>query len=91
MTPKVFFREVKASEYRSEDRLREATTQAWQTVRIYAEAKGSKSGFPSLRKFLDEIGSASTQRSSSQSAVEMKAMLNMFAAEHKLRIREVAN
>lgn len=91
MTPKVFFREVKAAELRSEDRLRTATTQAWQTVRIYAEAKGSKSGFPRLGKFLDEIGAASKQRATSQSSVEMKAMLNLFAAEHKLKIREVTH
>ena len=87
MTPRQFFRACQAAELRSQDRLRELTTQAWQTVRIYAEARGRKSGFPKLQKFLDEIGTSKGR--GPQSARGMRVALELLAAATGTKVREV--
>lgn len=87
MTPKTFFREAKAAELRAEDRLRELTTQAWQTCRVYFETQ-SKKKMPALKKLLDEIGGP--KRGERQSLAGMKAALHIISEQHGIPLRRAA-
>lgn len=86
MTPKVFFREVKAAELRAEDRLRESTTQAWQTCRIYFQTQSDKR-MPKLKSLLNEIGAHGG--SAKQSPAEMREVLRTMADAIGSKVRQV--
>ena len=88
MTVRELFREFKAAELASEDRLREATFQAWQTARFTLQGK-TKKGMPTMKQALAEIGHGGTGARPAQTPLEARAAMEMIAAQHGLKIRTV--